>query len=356
MKKDSLQISFGKLLELELKHAYYENGACNDLRIEPTPDTRAIMSQWGLIWRIQTDRILVLYDRTREDILSEWAKDYDHTLKFTFRLYAQNRYFMNFTEMPTQDLDFTFYANNLNPKKQADDSLLLHNAQTLTNDDNFWAVEADFLWQPKEGEYLIEVLDAEAKVLIEKDSEGAKQVPIDLSKLPPGKYGFRINGKEIQDFVYAGETTLTPQAVIQVYPKQGEYPLFDSDNQPLAQHFTIRFAARQTYWRYFIVSKYEKDFKSLAVKGQDDLAFSSQGIAQISSGEPAWLFESEKAIPLSEFCKVSFQLKKYSSAKPSGIGKTVRKRLPAPSPELIRIRKKEGESIAKACSDIYVYI
>lgn len=87
---------FGSLLRFFLRHDYYTDGVCRDIRFIPTPETVRNLQNYRIRYRIHPDGF---------ELASDLQHDYSHPVftseqLFQFDFINQNPHFQRFTDMP----------------------------------------------------------------------------------------------------------------------------------------------------------------------------------------------------------------------------------------------------------------
>ncbi len=123
--------------------------------------------------------------------------------------------------------------------------------------------------------------------------------------------------------------------------------------------FDIRFQARATQWRYYIVNQSKLSLERPEIRGKSAIYFSDPESIRLANGQKAIVFTSgDTRIPLSNIPKYKFSLvnsKSTSDAvKKTNPAKTIFKGLPNPDPGRIQFTREKGEEIVY--SPMYVYI
>ena len=88
-------IKYSTLFELKIFHAFYEQYSSKDFEVIVSGSTRHIFSQYGLVYRLTPDGLIVLYKEDKAELLQKNKG----SLRFSFGLSLKNRMFGNFTKL-----------------------------------------------------------------------------------------------------------------------------------------------------------------------------------------------------------------------------------------------------------------
>lgn len=184
----------------------------------------------------------------------------------------------------------------------------------------------------------------------------SREVIVDLSHAPEGRYKILHQGKEIQEIYVADGVSERVFGVLDVH-LDAQFPnLIDRNTDDLdsvinPQLSYVYFQSRKTYWRYHFLNYPDSMAKPVSIQDErDEISFGdpSQVLLQ-NTGEPAILIESKDKIKLEEKPDNYFFLQRKSG------NRTLKEiRLPSPSPDMVKPIKEENEY--KIYSDIFVYL
>ncbi len=124
--------------------------------------------------------------------------------------------------------------------------------------------------------------------------------------------------------------------------------------------FEIKFKARATQWKYYIINRNSVKLDNPKISSKTDLSFEGPAVTTIATGEEALLFTSgNHLIPLTEFPKYKFNLineiiKDENSQKNRTSPKVILNGLPNPTPE--RIGFEVDPETKLVSSPMYIYI
>ena len=124
--------------------------------------------------------------------------------------------------------------------------------------------------------------------------------------------------------------------------------------------FQIRFQARKTQWRYFIVKRGEPEPGNLMIDSKSKIGFIDAGKVTLDNGQEAFLFSSaDQLLPLSEEPRYNFDLIREpkstgTSDFASTTNKIIFKGLPIPNPAQLTIIQQGRSQIMASPMFIYV--
>lgn len=117
--------------------------------------------------------------------------------------------------------------------------------------------------------------------------------------------------------------------------------------------YIVRINNRSTIWKYLVISKYVKELEKTEVKSTESkVQFKGPDKEELSTGDIAYVFQSDKELPLLQFAEFTFQLNK----KKAGVSgsKTIIEKMPVPGIDVVR-EVQEGKN-NKFYSEIYLSI
>lgn len=117
----------------------------------------------------------------------------------------------------------------------------------------------------------------------------------------------------------------------------------------------IKFNARTTQWRYFIVDNYGHNFEQLSITGTSDFQFDMPKLVTLPNGQDATLIASGKTkIPLRAVPEYQLNLINTTFKEGKTRKAIIYKGLPNPNPEAMEIYTENGED--QVASLMYVYV
>lgn len=341
-----LQFSFQyrQLFSCTFQHKFFVDLGASLFSYLPTAETELLMKRLGLICKAFNGTVNCLYDPEKIDALvNEIQREGD--LTFRFLVDTRSDLFLNITEMPVDVLGKMYYFSNNNFVREGDNEVW-HQA-AFANEENLFAVYNNLQlpdnWIGKEltlkcGEKTVSKWKAESKT-------------VNLN-LPTGKYSVGSDATGWVNFIHSKEIGIKkPLAYIEIALTRGNTENFLSsliDNQLIPSRGLIRFESRTTYWRYFIVPKYNIATDRFQIFTNDrKVEFSGPEEVKLPSGEKAYVFLSGISLPLMQKVTHNFQLKNKD-------GKVLVQRLPVAAIDQIIPEVQHG--VSKNFSDIKVYV
>jgi hypothetical protein len=118
--------------------------------------------------------------------------------------------------------------------------------------------------------------------------------------------------------------------------------------------YTINFEAKETYWKYILVSDYLRDLESPAISSTGQVEFSGPQTINLPDRSEALCFQSTTPILLSQQNLNKFQLIDQS---PAGTGKynVIKRTLPTPDVKRVSSFTAQDYSNSNYYSEMYIY-
>ncbi len=329
---------FGKLFSLRLKHDFYEDQNCRDIIVEPCTDTAKLIQQFGLLFKSFGAEICLGY-RNEERLKTILAEE-EETLKFSFVLQAQSPYFLNYTELPFKRKGTCFHFSNVE-KNEVDEVQLLHKNAQADQENLVAYFPSVFQYTLSEAkEKVVLTLKNEAEEMIweeEIELHGRQSIAVDLSEEPSGRYQLFEDGELKQTF-YSGKTRhRIPLGFVDIYIKPQEV-LEEETNNPI---FELRFKARATRWKYYIISSQQENLYDKFRIGDEEeqVEFEAAAAEKMKNGKMATTIISKELLPFAEQPQGPLLLE---FKKKVGKALTIKKTIPTPSYEYLVPGKDDG--------------
>lgn len=260
------------MMGIAVEHRFFPGGLCRVADFVPTQKTCSAMKKAGLLIKDMPNGIRAFYDEDKLDSLMLYVADPDEPLFLGFKVFSKDACFMNYTHPPTYSEDSILCFDNLNAKNEAAGDIMLHDEEYVS--------EADFR-------------------------------KLDL---------FPFN------LLNARDKLIRPAFVVNIRIGMQEGGPADKRGAPAFRNYTIRFRARETFWKYYLLGDMTKR-KSYIYDRNNGTGFELIGEETLSDNRTAVIFRSTEAIPLREKSECHFQLKEQGA----GGGKVLIKRLPVAS-------------------------
>lgn len=283
------------MFSVSVEHGYFTDGAWKGLDFVPVPATVKVINGANVLVRPTKNGVAAFYDESRSDALRLYAKDANGALCFSFKVYAKDRTFANYTSPAMRSGNAVLYLDN---REGVTDSGV--GRIRLSKEDS--VSEKDFR---------------------EIDSLVAEDILCDRDRrVPP-------------DFVVS----------VCVEPGVGD----DTSAASGWRHRDcfIRFDARQAYWKYHLLGNMNRS-SPFIVDLDNRVEFEFCGEVLLPGDRPAKVFRSKEQIPVLEKSACRFQLREQGP----GTGKVLVKRLPVGSESRLGMDVIDGKSVIVAESFI----
>lgn len=295
-----------KLCGLTVRHDFFNAGGGRGvgIAVSPSPVTAARLVRYGLLARLRSDGIDLLWNGTR-DAGAAWSEP----LLFVMSSPADERFF-NFTDLP-------FGHGSGRP-------ILRYSTRAAAAGES--AAVQTLLAQPHMA-----------------DAEGSAQDE------PPRSAWLETRGETAAAVDERQWFRSGPPA-----PPFGLVEISSPEDGGPAE-YEVRFGARRTWWRYLIASgNGELDFDSLSIESKGDVQFERAGTARLPDGRSAAVFEASGALPLQQRSPERLALRGLSGG--GRVPRLLIDPLPTPSAETILPEATPaGGEAQRVWSEIYVF-
>jgi hypothetical protein len=391
---------YGRLMQVSIEHGYYGNtesyGPCPDFNAIPTPPTQVLMRSIGLLCLIEPTGFSVLYDVNRTQGLLGYLRGHGQTKQFwtrlSFVLSLNNLNFINFTDIPinTNPTRSNFYFTNQDAHREGDNVVLNKDervsatalmrvdgpdVRVVTPEGVDRVVALNIGGQPvyfdvggRNVPYVPRCLPSSSKLSEEPVCRDI--VYLDFSTDDEDKYIVQTldaagNILRQWPFLYTVSEPI-PLCFIDLlftqptFDANGIYPvkdLYPADDSIVPVQYVLKFAARSTIWRYFIVPQpNDKELEDLAIEMGDGSPgpFSGPKKTKLINGANAYLIISDEPLQLRQQSPYRFRLKGAVRHMASADGVLVARMPVAAATQVL----PEGGSRQpnENYSDIYVYV
>lgn len=280
--------AFRPLFSVSVEHGYFTDGAWKGLDFVPVPVTVKVINGANLLVRPTKNGMAVFYDVSRSDALRLYAKDANGALCFSFRVYAKDRTFANYTSPAMRSGDAVLYFDN------------------------------------REG-----VTDqATGKVRLSKEDAATEK---DLRE---------IDSLVAEDILCDRDRRVPPDFVVSVVVESGSGEVSSAGATGWrVQDCLVRFNARQAYWKYHLLGNMNRS-SPFIVDLDNRVEFEFCGEVMLPGDRPAKVFRSKEQIPVLEKSNCRFQLRELGP----GAGKVLVKRLPVASESRLGMEVIDGKN------------
>lgn len=279
--------SFRPLFSVSVEHGYFTDGAWKGLDFVPVPATVKVINGANVLVRPTKNGMAVFYDESRSDALRLYAKDANGALCFSFRVYAKDRTFANYTAPAMRSGNAVLYFDNRGSAVGSGGGKVRLSKEDVVS-------EADFM---------------------DIDSLVAEDILGDRDKRVP------------------------PDFVVSVFVEPGVGDDTSAASGWLARDCLIRFDARQAYWKYHLLGNMNRS-NPFIVDLDNRVEFEFCGEVMLPGDRPAKVFRSKEQIPVLEKSTCRFQLREQGP----GAGKVLVKRLPVASESRLGMEVIDGKN------------
>jgi hypothetical protein len=265
--------TFWPLFSVEVEHTYFSGGSSPGLNFIPTPKTLAVLGKANLLMEKTPKGVGVFYDQGNSEALKLYMSDPDEPLQAGFKVFADDPCFKNYSDLKAPGKDSILYFDNQAVKPDAAGRYRLHEAQYVS--------EVDFE---------------------------------------------RLDSPRLEQVLNPKDRLVKPEFVVTIRLAGEDLPQLDHPSIDNARDYYLRFKARETIWKYYLLGKLKKK-KSYIVDLNNETEFEDTGPVSLPGNRTALTFRSKQKLPLREKSGFRFQLKE----KDPGGGKVLIKRLPVAS-------------------------
>lgn len=246
---------YKQIFSLTVEHQFFSDSACKHLEILPGEDCTALLDKAGLVLRPTSNGINVLCETSKYERFCAHVAQQGGALKLGFKITSRDRHFAQYTLAATGSNQDVFYFDNSEPCSDDKGQQMLHAKR--------YATESNL--QKRDAAPVVHVL-------------GAKKVFINLC------------------------------AIVHITITGGEHGLCGADLDPGLRNFGVRFATRQTYWKYYFLGQLGK--KDIYVADLNNLVkFNDLGTLELPGKQLAKILISDVPMPLQETPEQRFQLR-----------------------------------------------
>ncbi len=241
------------LCEIILEHQFFTNGIGRTFTISPTAQTEVLTGKLGVLSRQTPHGIRIVYDVQHVEALRQYASNAQPGLRLAFTLTTTDHFFARYTESMCPD-DGLFYFDTLGAQAESSESYRLHRETHVS------ASEVEPLRSPR--------VDA----LLDHSDQGMPPLGLIHLSLAPTAGGL-------------------PEVLTPMKPRT----------------YYIRFAARQTYWTYYLLGNFARDTLYIEdAKGKTE--FDALGEVSLPGNRVARAFRSTSRLLLQDRYHHRFQI------------------------------------------------
>ncbi|MCR6650891.1 MAG: hypothetical protein NVV73_05040 [Cellvibrionaceae bacterium] len=333
------------LMQVDVFNTFYNESdeRCTDLRIYPTEATQSFMQSLGLLFRERDAGFSILYNEHMEEKLIQYLRKHsitttegqlEHWSKLSFIAALDNPLFVNFTDMPfNMDLSArNIYLSNRKAHLEDNEIILNENTYVSSRYSNFievipskYAVPYSMapIENPLEPPRITTITATSISgetVLISEKQPSVEIAYLDFTTVPEGRY--TINWLSESDVVFQKPviyTTACPTPLCFIdllfsQPTQNDSGIYPVDLESpkgfiRSVLYNLKFKARDVHWMYWVISSLQP-VENMRIKpdGGSAVTFYGPVKGSIPTGQIAWSFLSDKAIPMQERSPLRFKL------------------------------------------------
>jgi hypothetical protein len=375
---------YTRLFQVECLHGYF-GGGCRSLTLAPTEDCAAMLDRYQMVFRSAACGGGAVYapQQTPPGLLQL----FDELSAFTFTLTSSDPGLEYYTEMgaganslPGERL---FHFSNIDDHH----AKIFGASRQLLHAPGEPFAEASLPVRPKISSFTPDPLiqGAELQIIEPLNRQAVWQVslppqpwplPLDLRRLPEGRYTVAIDGANSYPFYLCNRLAQRQWGIVSIYVggvrQSAHLPekcrVLDQSGAISPKTFTLALDGRKTIWRYYIIdssgkrdfgeyeviatSRHSQPSDASSVSGGGNILFRRQPGTATIDGHAAWVFESPKPLPLLQSPSAGLSL----TLRPNGNSQFGERplRLPYAQPGSMAVKEERGKK--KLCSEIYVYV
>ncbi|GEM_PF-6740649 len=241
---------YKRLFDIYITHSFFSNDECSKLLITPISSTANLFHKTDLIFNSFKGGISVSYN---SDFIQSLVAYKEDDIKFTFKIKSNDPYFYNYTDLEHERGKILFFDSSSAHKDG--DKLCLTSSDFATSSEEMPISDKTFI-----------------NILTRTDKIAA---PVGIINIG------------LSNLIEDGQ-------------------VMDSD---FKNHYTIRFKAQQTYWRYYVIQRNNNVFDNLIIRDtKQEVEFSVSERVKLSNGTSANQIISKQPVLLNEYSDRHFDL------------------------------------------------
>lgn len=352
------------LFRIDFRHDYYnlDSQRCEDFTVVPTADTAALMASVGLRVHQRSAGLDIYLPANRKDAFLRTI-DGDRAASLGFLLVVKNPAFIGVTALPidTNPNVQAIYASNMEVSRQGQEYHF--GASGTIQPSSLVAVSRSEIPVNNDATGTVVARNVRGDIVVSVDT-GNQDASLSLAGQPFGLYSISASPSD----AYSGPEQLlylpaarSPVALLELALKQpadgdhdrGAFPTSDDDQTIAAVDLVMQFAARHTFWSYYVVGQPAGRIFAADLNITGTGASFTKSPAHLPNGDEAILFAATEATPMRQKATSQYGLS-GSFVDPSGRTQAVNvARLPtAPTTP---VWPAVGDNMAGR-SEIYVYV
>lgn len=269
------------LFTVSVKHMYFSDGIWKGLDFVPNQRMLKMLDGANVLIKSEKNGISAYYDQDKAEVLRLYAADTDMALRFSFKVYAKDRTFANYTAPSSRQGSDILCFDNLGEQVKEESGIVMLSKDEFVSEKDFKAMD-DLIAED---------------ILCEKDKR------------------------------------VSPDFVVNIFIKPG------SDGRWDAKDFGINFNTRQSFLKYHLLGNMNRN-NPLIVDLDNRVEFEFCGEVMLPGNKPSKVFRSKALMPILERSNYRFQLREPGA----GAGKVLIKRLPVASASRLGLEVINGKS------------
>ncbi|MCG8415764.1 MAG: hypothetical protein MI746_16235 [Pseudomonadales bacterium] len=242
------------MFNISMEHTYFSSGKLSGVNFLPTARTQKLMHNVNLVSRERPDGLTMFFDGEHLEALKLHTQDQDDPLRVEFKCEVEHENFQNFTASSAYEPNKTLYFDSENTDSQPlGGKKYLHTEEFVSSS---------------------ELIDNPTLAPVNGNLTDRRNPSL-------GMVSIQVSDQELEELA--------------------------SDSNQLFNDYTIRFKARETYWKYFLIGEANREGAYIRdVNGE--MEFEDLGEEQVADGRMARVFITTQAIPMQDRAKPKFQL------------------------------------------------
>ena len=273
------------LIKIIVEHEFFSGSLCQGLDFIPTESSQKIIANAGLIIKKESGGVSLFYKNDDLEVLHLFADD-PGKMNFCFKVYSQDSFFLNYTDLPKMVKSSILYFDNRLVRKRK-----------------------------------------------------PRQIELTKKKYVSEKEFVDINSEFLEAVLSKKDKLIRPLFVVNICAKDKIDYLFDEQKNITSKEFLIRFNTRKVYWKYILPFQKEPDCDLHIFDEKGKNKFIREKNEILPEGMTGIVFKSKEKIPLIDRSPYRFQLRE----KKSLTEKIIKQRLSVPSVKLIQGDKDISE-------------
>lgn len=260
----------------------------------PTQEAQIVIDKIGLFLKKSINGLSLYCDEERFKALQLYASDPETPLRFSFKVFSNNRLFQIFTAPPVYQDQQLLYFTNSNSSLKLNSSVVLSRAEQVSHED---------------------FLD--------------------------------LNSPTVRRNLSGADTLIKPDFIVDILAVGNNNAFFNEAMVVDAKEYAINFKSRETFWKYYVFGD-RSGTELFVADAERKIEFEALGETSFAEGRTALAFRSKTPLPLQERSDHRFQL----GERDSGPENILIRRLPVATANRINKETINGKEVS--VSELYV--